>query len=102
MEHLGLNFKRILGPYDLLLLKTVRESIATLLDLDLLGLLAGSLVDRWSEGAAALEKECSAEQKQQGYFHEVKNSPLRSACQGDRQGPLVSSLQMLFQDLRHP
>jgi hypothetical protein len=90
------------GDRDVLLLKTVGESVATLLHLALLGLLAGSFVDRWSEGAAALEKECSAKEKQQGYFHEAKNSVLRSACQGVGQRPLfVSSLQMLFRDLRH-
>lgn len=65
MEHLGLNFKRILGTQDLLLLKTVRESVASLLDLVSLGLLAGLFVDGWSEGAAALEKECTDEKKQQ-------------------------------------
>ena len=56
----------------ILRLQSARESIAALLDLLLPRFLPSLLIDRWLGGAAALEKKCGAEEKQQGYFHERK------------------------------
>ena len=65
-------------------LQSAREGIAALLNLLLLSLLVSLLIDRRLIGAAALEEQCGAEEKQQGYFHRSETSALLCPCQDDR------------------